>query len=53
MESSESPENEKLERLRTELREKAKSDPDFALQLEAMEHVIEEYGETLKRLADC
>jgi hypothetical protein len=35
-----------------EIREKAQIDPDFALQLEAAEHIMEKYADTFKRLAD-
>ena len=36
----------------TELQEQAKDDPELAKQLEAAQHVIERYSDTLRRLAD-
>jgi hypothetical protein len=49
---SEEERRNQLELLRASLREKAKLDPEFAIQLEAAEHIMDKYSEALKRLAD-
>ena len=38
--------------LSAELRKKTKDDPEFTEQMEAARRVMEEYSETLQRLAD-
>jgi hypothetical protein len=46
------PEIDRRGRPWTELVEKAKDDPELAKVVEAAQHVIERYSETLQRLAD-
>jgi len=52
MEDKANPESGRHGRRWTELEKKAKDDPEPAKVLEAAQHVIEGYGETLQRLAD-
>jgi hypothetical protein len=52
MEDKAKPEIGRHGTLWTELEEKAKGDPKLAKILEAAQHVIERYSETLQRRAD-